>query len=110
VEETLLLIGLSLVLLLIFREFVCWYWKINSAISHLESIDKSLKLLVKQSSGTATAAYEALPVQGPEEVLTEKELMERYYITFENEKYHHESYSYDRLQDAVNYAKQLKKK
>ena len=36
---------------------------------------------------------------------TEQELMDKYGITFENDKYHYGKYSYDQLKDALNYAK-----
>jgi len=43
-------IGTILIVLVVFlicREIVCWYWKINKRISLLENIDKNLILLVK---------------------------------------------------------------
>lgn len=109
-EEMLFMIGLGLpgliILLLIFRKFNCWYWKINIAIDHLESIDKNLQFLVKQSTSATASEVESLPVQEPENALTDSELMERYDVTFKNGKYHYMSFSYDRLQDAVSYVKQ----
>ncbi len=107
-EEVLIMSVFYLVLLLVFREVICWYWKINRAIGHLESIDQSLKQLVKQSSVSSASEDETLPIQGTDESLTDNELMGKYSIRFENDKYHYESYSYDRLQDAVTYAKSSK--
>ena len=43
-------IGTILIVIVIFllcREIVCWYWKINKRISLLENIDENLRLLVK---------------------------------------------------------------
>jgi hypothetical protein len=100
---------LYVILFLLFRNFVCWYWKIDRAVDHLENIDQSLKQLVKQFSVTSATEYETVPVQGADESQTDNELMERYGITFENDKYNYESYSYDRLEDAVNYAKKMSK-
>ncbi len=37
-------------------------------------------------------------------ILTDGQLMEKYGITFDGEKYHYRSYQYYRLKDAVNYA------
>lgn len=109
-EEVLIMSILCLVLLLLFREVVCWYWKINRAIGHLESIDQSLKQLVKQYSVPSATEYESLPIQGADESLTDNELIEKYSIRFQNGRYHYESYSYDRLQDAVKYAKSSREK
>lgn len=40
----------AIILLLIFREMVCWYWKINAAIRLLTSIDDRLRRLAPQSN------------------------------------------------------------
>jgi hypothetical protein len=40
---------------------------------------------------------------------SDEELMKKYNITFSSEKYHYETYNYDKLQDAVNYAKKQPK-
>ncbi len=40
----------------------------------------------------------------PESILTDEQLMEKYGITFDGEKYHYRNYQYRRLSDAVNYA------
>ena len=45
-----LMLGLYLFLIFVIRELVCWYLKISDTLGHLESIDNSLKILVKQSS------------------------------------------------------------
>lgn len=39
----LLVLAVLLVLFLIGRELVCWYWKINESLATLKSIDDSLK-------------------------------------------------------------------
>ncbi len=39
------LVVVSVAVFLLFREFWCWYWKINRRIELLESIDESLKQL-----------------------------------------------------------------
>ena len=43
-------IVVAIVVWLIVREIMCWYWKINRAISLLESIDRKLDRL--PSGGT----------------------------------------------------------
>ena len=35
--------GIFIVVFLIAREIVCWYWKINRMVALMESIDESLK-------------------------------------------------------------------
>ena len=35
-------VAILIVLALLFREVICWFWKINEAISLLKSIDASL--------------------------------------------------------------------
>ncbi|MBN1586106.1 MAG: hypothetical protein JW937_01605 [Candidatus Omnitrophica bacterium] len=54
-----------LVILLIFRELACWYWKINESVSLLRSIDAKLSVL---SPGAAAgilkpASVNAIPTQ-----------------------------------------------
>lgn len=41
------------VLLLIFREVICWYWKINAILATLKSIDESLKRGPPESAATS---------------------------------------------------------
>lgn len=38
-------IATSLLVFILLRELVCWYFKINRVVTLLESIDKSLKTL-----------------------------------------------------------------
>jgi len=45
----------------------------------------------------------------PEELLNETTAMQRYGITFDGEKYHFEQHRYDKLDDAVNYARLMMK-
>ena len=37
---------ITLVLLLICREIVCWYWKINEALTTLKAIDEKLSVQI----------------------------------------------------------------
>jgi hypothetical protein len=41
---------IAIVIFLLCREIVCWYWKINKRITLLENINENLTLLVKQKS------------------------------------------------------------
>ena len=42
----LLYLSFLVIIFLIFRELVCWYWKINRAVASLESIDDKLSTLI----------------------------------------------------------------
>ena len=49
------LVVLIVVLVAVFllaREYICWYWKINEAISLLDGIHKSLEKIASSSKGT----------------------------------------------------------
>lgn len=46
----------------------------------------------------------------PDVQISDEVLMKRYSISFENEQYKYSGYTYDRLKDAVNYAKISEKK
>lgn len=53
VGSTLVTLG---IVLLIFREVVCWYWKINESIGLLRSIDRHLlRLVAEQQMGARTS-------------------------------------------------------
>lgn len=41
----LVILGVLLVIFLVCRELVCWYWKINRTVELLEQIHQELKLL-----------------------------------------------------------------
>jgi len=41
------------VILLIAREVVCWYWKINRAVDSLENIESLLEVLLDQLDNTS---------------------------------------------------------
>lgn len=36
-------VAILIVIFLVFREIVCWYWKINRVVELLESIDATLR-------------------------------------------------------------------
>ena len=46
--EELLIALLIIVVFLVCREIVCWYWKINKAVNLLEEMKDSLERLVRQ--------------------------------------------------------------
>ena len=50
-----MLVGI-VVLFLIFREVVCWYWKINTTLTVLQSIDEKLGTLLGSSSLRVSAS------------------------------------------------------
>jgi hypothetical protein len=49
------------VLFLIFREVVCWYWKINQTVRLLTSIDQSLQRMVAQQHHAANGGWMQAP-------------------------------------------------
>ena len=49
VGVVLICLVVGLIVWLICRELICWYWKINKAIGLLESIDQRLKTLADAS-------------------------------------------------------------
>lgn len=62
----------SLIVFLIFREFFCWYWKINVRLSELEKMNKTLyaihehltgKKLPPENTPPKPATVESAPVQ-----------------------------------------------
>jgi hypothetical protein len=53
---TLIILGLiNVVVFLIFREFVCWYWKINEHMGHMLEIKASLQQMQQQLAGSGVA-------------------------------------------------------
>ena len=62
--------GLLLILFLVLRELVCWYFKINTALDHLKSIDISLKLMSGRAEPKQSRVSTYIPVK--EESLADK--------------------------------------
>jgi hypothetical protein len=58
VSSTGFLIGLGIVILivLLIRELVMWYWKINRIVDLLESIDRKISILGSDAKTTETSA------------------------------------------------------
>ncbi len=86
---------------------------ICSRTSHIESVANTLsrieKKLDQSSKDLAKPDTEQnSPPQSPEAQMSDEELMNKYGITFDNDKYHFQNYKYDRLEDAVNFAKHNK--
>jgi hypothetical protein len=123
------------ILFLLVRELMCWYWKINDIVKILLRIESKLSNvtengLVKNQEvkSTANDFQSSVPKSSNENsnVLVknqqndsaldssesresrpeaEQNLMKKYGIKYENEKYHYKSYQYDTLENAINYAK-----
>jgi hypothetical protein len=45
-----------IVLFLIFREFLCWYWKVNETLAVMLRIESSLDTISQRLAPTGTAA------------------------------------------------------
>jgi len=78
--------------------------------SHVECVSDKLsrieKLLEQLANQFGTPCSEEVSQQPSLPQLSEEELMEKYGITFENEKYIFKTYRYDKIEDAVSYASQ----
>ena len=50
--NALVILAILFLLFLIFRELVCWYWKINQSVALLTEIRDSLKQIENSERGT----------------------------------------------------------
>ena len=55
--------GLFFILFLVLRELVCWYFKINTALDHIKSIDISLKLMSGRAEPKQSRVSTYIPVK-----------------------------------------------
>ncbi|PEN11174.1 hypothetical protein CRI94_16420 [Longibacter salinarum] len=60
-----LLFGALIVIFLVARELVTWYWKINDILSTLKSINRRLALLVNEASPEARPDRDAKTTDEP---------------------------------------------
>jgi hypothetical protein len=108
-----ILIALVILIAIFFvlREVNCWYWKINERISLQKEqnliLREILTSLKSESNSKKTVSNET--INQPSEKVTDEELMNKYGITLQGDKYFYKNYKYERLIDAVNYAKQFEK-
>jgi len=98
------------IIFLVLRELMCWYWKINDIVKILSRIEAKLSTneqilatINKPRINEESAVKSITGIKTHEE--TENDLMLRYGITYENEKYLYKSYKYDTLEHAINYAR-----
>ena len=132
----LVVVVILFVIFLVIREVMCWYWKINRIVVLLESIDKKLfanstssaNSIVQnedptlsttpKTSGTGSI-YEAWKTEkllkdiksidftDAAKSIMRKELMDRFKITFDINKYECCGNKFDVLQQAVIFAMSL---
>jgi len=104
-------LGILIVIFLVLREMVCWYWKINDIVSLLKSIEAKLSINYNQSREILAHDYKKEPINSNTNnytgttIETESDLMKKYGITYEDDKYIYKTYKYDVLENAINYAK-----
>jgi len=101
----------TILVILICRELVCWYYKINKIVVLMEDQNELLRKLLANKDGSEVSKEYRNPLivenglQQPETQVTDEILMKRYNISLENDKYVYSGYQYDNLKDAVNYAR-----
>jgi hypothetical protein len=112
ISTILIVLAILIVVFLILREVNCWYWKINERISILNEqklVLKEILSIIKPKLSEENVTLDQ-NVNNTKETLTDEELMNKYEIIFEADKYIYLDYKYDKLIDAVNYAKLVENK
>jgi hypothetical protein len=115
-----LIIVIAIALFFILRELYCWYFKTNQILEKQAEqkviLDKILASLSTNLLGDGTKADFSANHKGfliKPEIVKEKsedELMAEFDIKFENDLYVYDKYRYEKLTDAINYAKIQKSK
>ena len=110
-----LVLVVALVLFFVLRELYCWYFKTNEILRQQEDqkiiLDKILSALNLESPDSTVIISKPSPqieeADTPNVVIekSDEELMAEYNISLENEMYVFETYKYEKLKDAINYAK-----
>lgn len=110
ISSLLITLAVLVVIFLVLREVVCWYWKINSSIALLTEIRdllaKNTSVSQQSSSNNSLASISLRDDPAP----SDEQKMETYGITFDGERYTYGEYKYENLSDAVNYAKRQNKR
>jgi len=138
-----IVLAVLVVIFIVLRELVCWYWKINEIVKLLSSIDaklsnnfnvngegrvniiqeavvqpesSKLSRINNESEASVEQAIKNVKVNTIKERIpkglteTEYDSMQKYGITFENDKYVYKTYKYDVLEYAINYARQCEER
>jgi hypothetical protein len=58
-ENLIIYAVVALIVALLIRDILCWFWKINKIVSRLESIDGGLKTALAEIKRIGNAAVEA---------------------------------------------------
>jgi hypothetical protein len=58
-ENLIIYAVVALIVALLIRDILCWFWKINKIVSRLESIDGGLKTALSEIKRIGNAAVEA---------------------------------------------------
>jgi outer membrane protein OmpA-like peptidoglycan-associated protein len=93
---------------MLIRELMCWYWKINESLGIQKEIKNYLQILADNITKQNIPGADNIVSQrtfSDDELMDKEQLMKKYEIRFENNKYWFKNYSYDALKDAVKFAK-----
>jgi hypothetical protein len=59
--NTILVIGVAILIFIIFREVITWYWKINKIVSLLEQIERNTRVTVVEEKSLAGSVPKEQP-------------------------------------------------
>ena len=117
IDSGLIILAVIVVIFLVLREMICWYWKINQNVALLTEIrDLLVAKGISQDRVTSTAttsvsSNSSASVPSREDLApSDEKQMETYGITYDGECYSYGEYKYENLSDAVNYAKRQYKR
>ncbi|MHB1620860.1 MAG: hypothetical protein ACYCTY_12915 [Sulfuricella sp.] len=106
---------IAIIVFLVCREIVCWYFKINRNVELLTEIRDLLAAKGNSQGGVAPVVQQGSPAISAADTRqqhttensapSDTQQMEKYGITFDGERYAYGEYKYDRLSDAIIYAK-----
>ncbi len=65
ISAILLTVIIAIIVFLVLRELVCWYWKINRRVGLLEDIHRSLQILIQNQRRLLAEAEETSPAPPP---------------------------------------------
>ncbi len=65
ISGILLAVLIAIIVFLVLRELVCWYWKINRRVGLLEDIHRSLQILIQNQRRLMAEAEESSPSPPP---------------------------------------------
>ncbi len=82
----LVMLGILIVVFLILREVICWYWKINRNIELQEEQNRLLKKLVQHFENTETSGKDTKNMHTQQTSVNDPKVMEEMLKKFSNDK------------------------